>query len=508
MALSSTDIKFYNSGSGSNIGLGGTISPVELQDRLFSDVKEIQADQGLTDYRCLYIKNISDITKIPGETMYKFSIGIIDNNYSDISMGFPGITRAASSPGTPVFSREEQTLLFNYSQGIDGVLEFIYQNKPFSVIWDSQNIINPGHNRYLPCQMIRGLIDIGIVDTSCLQDSTDCCQADGLDITMDYLNCINDPLWNDSGKLKCSLRLRIEYPEGRAYSLLSMPIPDPELIVGTESVFNSGKIELSENIRQKKGGPINATPDPITSFEEIPKYQGSNIVFFDDGESLELGNLKAGEYIPVWIKRIVNTGAEKVADDGFRFEITAYNTPNTTVPPTTLPYFQLVDQKQISWSIKEDVVSGRVYWQYFKAGYSGNLTNVELGFTKNDSGTLSGRADLRIYKGNSNGTSPPQPNDIIYSSGRGGISVSITTNDLNWNNYDLGSSQSLSLEKDKYYIIAYTPRFNHQLLLNNNNCYLCGSHGVDDASKPQLDMVFRTTMFTNMDTDSDNCNSC
>jgi hypothetical protein len=72
----------------------------------------------------------------------------------------------------------------------------------------------------------------------------------------------------------------------------------------------------------------------------------------------------------------------------------------------------------------------------------------------------------------------------------------------------LGSSQSLSLEKDKYYIIAYTPRFNHQLLLNNNNCYLCGSHGVDETSKPQLDMVFRTTMFTNMDTDSDNCNSC
>jgi hypothetical protein len=601
MSLTYNDIKFYNSGSGSNIGLGGEISQIELQERLFKDVNETQVENGLIDYRCLYIKNISNIRAgSAGETFYRFSLNASDKGYSDIMIGFPGGKR---SSGFPDFKSEEQILNFSYSSGISGTFDLFYDSKAYEINWDYQHITNPNHNLYLPCQIKKLLVDIGLVDTNCADicnltrkinsisrtgnivtvntgdahgysssdkivinidnvntnstysifNTTDSspaiitvlsstqftyttstsgeiqlgakgtfrlasnCQTD-LEVTIESINecapeaqcaCFSDPLWNDGGKLKCTLQLKLKYPKGRYYNFLVIPTPDPVDIAGSNNIFNSGKIEL-KSIRLVKGGPINATAETISSSTNTPKHQGSDIVFFNNSETINFETFKPGEYIPVWVKRIVSPTTQKIADDGFTFNIVGYSTPNTTVPPTTLPNVTILDQKQEIWNLKETVEQGKVYWQYFRAGYSGILTNVELGFSKTDFGSLNGKADLRIYKGDSNGQTPPSENNIIYSSGRSGINVVITTNELNWNSYDLGNSQNLQLEKGKRYIIAYTPRFNHQILLNNNNCYSCGTHGVDSTIKPQLDMIFRTWIYTNMDADSDvnSCNSC
>jgi len=514
MALTNQDIKFFNSGTGNNLGLGGEISPIELQDRLFKDVSETQVENGFIDYKCVYIKNIS-----PTDTMYKFSVNVTDNGYSDVQVGFPGVTRCSDNNCSQIFnlSYEEQIYTFDYSSGITGELDLFYgdssNNKYLPITWNSNTITGINNNNYLPCQIKRGLLEREIIDIPPGCSDVCTCNFD-LEIYLDYINgclpasncsCVSDSTWNDNGRLKCSLQLRIKFPEGRRHELLTMPIPD-ELSRGPDSVFNNGKLQLSNTLVNKKGGPINLTAESISSSTTIPKFNGSDITFFNNSETIVFDELKPGDYLPVWVKRIVIPRTDKISDDGFTFNITAYSTPNTTIPPTTTPFVNVIDQKQDQGSVRENAESGKVYWQTFRAGYTGNLTNIELGFTKDDVGTLSGKGDLRIYKGNSTG-SPPQSSDILYSSGRSGINITIINNDLNWNNYEISN---VSVKEGDYYIIAYTPRFNHKLLLNGNNCYSCGVFGVDLISRPQQDMLFKTYVYTNMsgDGDSDNCNSC
>lgn len=68
MPISANDIRFYLSGGSSNQNplnsLGGAISNTEIfndvLENIFDNVTKVEADNGLTDYRCIYVKNIGN----------------------------------------------------------------------------------------------------------------------------------------------------------------------------------------------------------------------------------------------------------------------------------------------------------------------------------------------------------------------------------------------------------------------------------------------------------------
>lgn len=486
MALQITDIKFLSSGDS---GLGGPISNIELENRLFKDVSEVEADKGNIDYKCLYIKNINSL-----DSMYRFSVNATDRGQSDILLGFPGVFRCTSNSCTEIFdfSREEQILTFNYKKNITGSFELRYNQKRFTITWDSAHMTNPGHSLYLPSQIKKGIIDPA-----------------GLDL-LDNENNLECTIYEDNncGPDRCILKISLKYPKGRYYDFLIL-VTGAVVFQDPDSIFFSDVNFSLTNTRQKKGGPINLVADTIENTKNIPKFDGSNIEFFNNSESIQFEELKAGEFIPVWVKRVVPPSSSKVSEDAFTLNITAYSTLETTIPPTTLPFVTVQDQ---AMEITNDMIStipGKFYWQYFKAGFTGKLRNVELGFSRDQNGALSGQGRLRIYKGDSSFT-PPQSSNLMYS---GSINVSIPTNGfVNWNNYELSlpSSFGLDILEDNYYIIAYYPNFIHKILTNNSNCYICGVHGVDSVIQINKDMLFRTFVYTNMEVDSDttSCSVC
>lgn len=56
MTISPENLRFFLSLD----GLGGPITSTEIGDSLFPDVRGVEAERGLTDYRCLYFINTDD----------------------------------------------------------------------------------------------------------------------------------------------------------------------------------------------------------------------------------------------------------------------------------------------------------------------------------------------------------------------------------------------------------------------------------------------------------------
>jgi hypothetical protein len=485
MTLSFTDIKFLNSG---DLGLGGPPT-IELEDRLFKDVTEFDVENGKTDYKCLYIQNLNQFN-----SMFNFSLNVTDRNYSNVTMGLPGVYRCGFNCSNFFdFSREEQILTFTYSSQINQqcFFDLKYNNKLSTITWESQNIFNPNHNLFLPCQIKRSIVDpagLDLVGSECDDICLDC-DID-LDIIIQSQNC--------SGN-SCVLTLIIKYPRGRYYDFLELDTsPKEDLLSFPDSVFLQDFDFSLSSSRIEKGGPINVIADSIDNTLNIPKFEGSDIEFFDNDEFIVLKELKPNEFFPVWIKRQVLLGTDRTPEDGFSFNIEAYSTLETTIPPTTSAFVTVLDQYVLNSTNSIDAIQGKVYWQYFKSGYTGRLTNVELCFSKEGSGSLFGQGNLRIFKGTTD-YGAPRPENIIYSSP---ISVNIGSDGLNFNNYDL----NLSVNKGDLYIIAYYPRFSHKILINENNCYTCGVFGIDSISNNNIDMLFKTYVNTNMDQDSDSVN--
>lgn len=488
MPLSFTDIKFLNSGE---LGLGGPPT-IELEDRLFKDVSEFEVENGKTDYKCVYIQNLNQL-----DSMFNFSINVTDRNYSNVSIGFPGIYRCnINCDNFFDFKREEQLLTFTYSSSITQqcFFDLKYKDKVMTITWDSQHIGNSNHNLYLPCQIKRGMVDpsiLGLISSDCDDVCLESCDID-LDITLQSQDC------NGSS---CTLTLLLKYPKGRYYEFLVLDTtPKQDLLSFPDSIFlYDPNFNLSSS-RIEKGGPINVVADPIENTINIPKFDGADLDFFDNNEFIILKELKPNEFFPVWVKRQILLSTEKTPEDGFSFNIEAYSTLETTLPPTTSPFITVLDQYVNTATDSIDAVQGRVYWQYFKSGYTGRLTNIELCFSKESDGSLFGQGQLRIFNG-FDGNSSPNPINTIYSSP---ISVNIISSGLNWNNYDL----NLEVNRGQLYIIAYYPRFSHKIMVNKNNCYSCGVSGIDNVPNSSNDLLFKTYVYTNMDDQDSDSSLC
>jgi hypothetical protein len=487
MPLSFTDIKFLNSGE---LGLGGPPT-IELGDRLFKDVSEFEVENGKTDYKCIYIQNLNQV-----DSMFNFSVNATDRNYSNVSIGFPGIYRCDFNCDNFFdFKREEQLLTFTYSSSLTQqcVFDLKYNDKVSTITWDSQHVGNPNHNLYLPCQIKRSIVDptiFGLISSDCDVCLQTC--DTGLDITVQSQDCTGP---------SCVLTLLLKYPKGKYYDFLVLDTsPKQDLVSFPDSVFLYDPDFSLSSSRIEKGGPINVIADSIENTINIPKFDGMDIDFFDNNEFIVLKELKANEFFPVWVKRQILLSTEKTPEDGFSFNIEAYSTLETTLPPTTSPFITILDQYVQRQTGSIDAVQGKVYWQYFKSGYTGRLTNIELCFSKDSEGSLFGQGHLRIFRGLDNNSSP-SPVNIIYSSP---ISVNITSSGLNWNNYDL----NLEISQGQSYIIAYYPKFSHKIMVNNNNCYSCGVSGVDNVPNSSVDYLFKTYIYTNIDDQDSDASLC
>jgi hypothetical protein len=476
MAISSSDIIFFRSG---DFGLGGEISATQLEDRLFKDVPAEEVASGTSDYMCLYIKNNNQ-----NDSMYRFGVNATDYNYSDVQIGFPGTSRCIDPNCSEIFkfSREKQKIVFIYKENIFGEFRLFIGSTYMNISWFPNSILDPTSNSYLPCQIKRGLAQL--FSHSCNDVCSSTCQLD-IDVTIDSGYPICGP--STPGQIDCTLNLTIEFPAGKSYDLIKLERPI-DFFLEPDYIFNNGRFDFTSS-RLFYGGPINSTAKLISNTKIVPQdFNNSEITFFNNSETIVFEELSPGDYLPVWVKRLIPAGSVNVLDDGFTFNISTYNTLETTQPPTTAPFVLVDDQKQETFTELITTEIDKSYWQVFKAGYTGKLRIVQLGFYGTTDPEV-GSGHLRLYK-----EATPQIFNVIYSSP---ISVTILPGQpagVTWNTYSL----NIDVEKDKEYTIGYFPKFAHRLPLNGNNVYLNGYFGIDTTSNPNKDMLFRTQVFTNM----------
>ena len=444
MAISSNDIGFFNSGSSiTNIGLGGPISSFVLTNTLFSDLNSQDSLSGLVDYRCVYIKNLSN-----SDYFYNFTLSVKDNNYSDVSYGFPSVTRCSGQGCSSIFNitLEEHILNFNYSEGITGSFELIYNNDSFIINWD-------GDSSFLKNQIEFNLSNILQEDVSVVVDSNIC-----------------------NGN-QCTFSATIKYSRPKNYHLLL--VKDVDIGVGTNITFST--------FRKTIGGPINLVASTIDNGKVIPKnINGSDISFFNNSETFVLNKFGPGEFFPVWLKRATPAGVTGRSSDSFSFNITASNVAITPTPTPTPALTLVLDQSQTLMNNSITVEPNKAYWQSFRAGISGKLSSIDLGFyNKSDDIFFIGKSHLRLYTGSGINTS-----NIIHSSS---IDVAISPG-LIYNKFNI----NVDIVANQVYTVGYFPNFTHDIALNSQQIvpqpppYLNGSFGIDQNIFQNDDLLFKT----------------
>lgn len=267
MAIQSTDVTFTLSGGSSNsdpdASLGGESSVIPISgQRLFSDVTPEESTAGLIDYRCFYLhnENVSD-------SLHEASLAIIYTAPGPVvvQLGFYS-------------SRERQVLtVLNSSSITSGSLELTYTDATgdhdFTVNWNSDSSI------------WAAAIQAGLNAISGLEDV----------IVTDYAASSN-------------ITFEIEFfgtSDLRFHDLLA---------VKTNSLSPTTSVGIS---RAVAGGPINSESDEIDVSTTIP----NGIVFIDDSEFFDIGELKSLDSVPIWVKRTVPEGTEASESDGFTFRL-------------------------------------------------------------------------------------------------------------------------------------------------------------------------------------------
>lgn len=127
MTISANQINFFLSGDSNNsnpsLSLGGSISNFNITNsinNLFSNITSEEAVAGKTDYRCFYIKNISETDSIYDVELYVSSQG---SSGSSVSIGTE-------------FSNEIQNIEILGSVS-SGDAEFSYNQNNFTVNWST-----------------------------------------------------------------------------------------------------------------------------------------------------------------------------------------------------------------------------------------------------------------------------------------------------------------------------------------------------------------------------------
>lgn len=287
------DILFLLSGgltnTNPNKSLGGDKSTKVIDaeiDNLFSDVTRLQAARGHTDYRCLYIVNNN-----PDEKLKDFSLYV-----------HKGLTGAEVSLGLSL--RSDVQALMVAGQPENGFFQLQYILK---------------HNNTTSIQTTREINWVPDVNTMAQRIAA-------ILNSLDYLSgveCVGS--LNSAG-----YDFLITFggtSSGRAQQLLGV-VKQEGVSVTMMSVTPGGPINsIAPNI-----GQANNPPNGVTF------YQTDNLT------PVEIGTLMPGDFIPVWLKRVVPKQVQPVHPDQFRLHL--FGEPVSVLQSNKVATFDVTPKKK------------------------------------------------------------------------------------------------------------------------------------------------------------------
>lgn len=272
--INQNDVYFILSGGSTNAdphsSLGGT--PSEIVDgiinngRLFSDVSTTDSTDGKIDYRCIYLINSS-----PDATLYETKIYIEEYIESGSSI-YIGVDK----------SNERQVITINSNNTINETDSFDFSiethsgTHTFNVVWgDGETFASNLKNSI---NSIEGIKDCSV---SFVQS----------EVNSMYIFEINF-----SGTIS----------KNRNYNRIQS--------ISAPSNVNSVNIQTSN-----EGRPINSTAVEIETETTVPN--GVEFIETTISSPLNMGNLQPTDIIPIWIKRVIPTGASPVESEQINIKI-------------------------------------------------------------------------------------------------------------------------------------------------------------------------------------------
>jgi len=263
--VTAEDIHFVLSGGSGNFNastsLGGEPSaqPISaLSDNLFSDISEIQAAAGKVDYRCFYIFNDSQ-----------------QDAFYDTSVYVDQVATGASVLLGVTYAIDIQRITISGSV-VGGDIDLKYGNYTANVPWNAttntwaanlQNALNaiPGLNGIT----VQGASSWNTVFT--------------ISFTGDGANRYHD------------------------------------LFVITNNLVTSSGVVTITTSKMQNGAPINSIAPMLTS--ELASPSNVNFVTSDISNPIVIGELRAGDGFPVWIRRTTLANSLAMTNDGFQFRL-------------------------------------------------------------------------------------------------------------------------------------------------------------------------------------------
>jgi hypothetical protein len=249
-----------------NASLGGQASIFMINEIVFDNLSNAEIQEGGEDYRCFYIINNAavNISNIEEDTLLepKIFLEALSDNISNIEFGF---YEKNDEQSVTIFSENEIT---------SGSINFEHDGYDFTVNFspDLETFKNNFYNSFISATPISDL-NINLEKYS--------------NYYIFFIQFIN--------------------ADGHRYQPLL--------------TYSSIDLDVDASIvvrKLKNGGPINTIATKISFENQRP----SDVTFYKYNRVIQIGNLRASEGLPIWIKRKYNKRSLTVADDGFKLRIT------------------------------------------------------------------------------------------------------------------------------------------------------------------------------------------
>ena len=267
MVATASDVIIVLTGGSSNnnpdLSIGGNPSNVPVGtslNNLFDDVSEVDANAGLTDYRCIYIFNNNST-----DSMYNFKVYIE--------------SETAGGGGVEL--------------GLEEVHEFqkTIISGPVTGGYFSVSYTPPGSDEYT--------VDVDYDPDPATWASnfeTAISSIPTLDCTITVGGQFENRIFN------------ITFADYRSHDLLGI---DTSNLTGT-GIDSSVSKSIS-------GAPVNSIPSSLDVATTAPT--GVTFLYADATDPFVIGTLLPEEGFPLWVKRFVVAGTEAIASDGFKLRI-------------------------------------------------------------------------------------------------------------------------------------------------------------------------------------------
>jgi len=276
MALTASDVRFFFSGGLTNndadSSLGGDISAFFVtSSRIFSDISPTEAEDGKTDYRCLYVNNISENV---GDVL--FDAGIFIDSQTEGG----GVVTI----GVPIINERQDFIVTNGTLVSGGNFTAQYFNlindewTSFQVDW-AADVNDWASNFEIALRSLEGLENVTVTPST---------SGSTITFRIDFLG-------NAASR----------YHEAMEFLFSTIDFTSVGATVTPTKVVS--------------GSPIMSVADEISSDVHAP----NNISFLTPtiDTPIVISDLKPGEFFPVWIKRVVDASTTALESDGFRLRL-------------------------------------------------------------------------------------------------------------------------------------------------------------------------------------------